>query len=229
VPAADDPPVPKTADRPAALKPAPVIAAFRKQTWVTDAAADLPLRAALAAPPAAAATLTANPLFVEPARSSPWGNRVGIMAAIVLVAASGLLFALAAGRARAAAAARTSSAAAVPAEAGLELLSLHDAHDHGTLTISGLVHNPRSASLLTRVTVTAYTFDDKGAFLASGRALLDVTSLAPGDDSPFVVTVPVTDAVARYRIGFRGEDGRVIGHVDRRHQGPIAALRLNGE
>ena len=67
-----------------------------------------------------------------------------------------------------------------------------------------------------RVTVTAYTFDDKGLFLASGRALIDVTSLAPGDESPFVINVPVTDTVSRYRIGFRGEDGRVIAHVDKR-------------
>ena len=50
-----------------------------------------------------------------------------------------------------------------------------------------------------------------------------LTSLAPGDDSPFVVSVPVTAAVARYRIGFRGEDGRVIAHVDKRQQGPVAA------
>jgi hypothetical protein len=73
------------------------------------------------------------------------------------------------------------------------------------------------------VTVTAYTFDENGSFLASGRALIDVTSLSGGDESPFVVSVPVNETVARYRIGFRGEDGRVIAHVDRRQTGPIAA------
>ena len=76
---------------------------------------------------------------------------------------------------------------------------------------------------LTRVTVTAYTFDDKGSFLASARALIDVTALAPGDESPFVVSVPVTDTVARYRIGFRDEAGRVIAHVDKRRQASVAA------
>jgi hypothetical protein len=209
------------ADKPT-HKPAPVIAAFRRQAWVSDAAADLPLRPADGAP---AAPLAAAPLFVEPPRAPAWGNRLAIMAAIALVLASGVLFALAAGRARATARTSAAAAAAQPVEAGLELLSLRDAHQNGTLTITGLVHNPRSASLLTRVTVTAYTFDEKGAFLASGRALLDVTSLAPGDDSPFVVTVPVSDTVARYRIGFRGEDGRVIGHVDRRQLGPVAAVQ----
>jgi hypothetical protein len=93
----------------------------------------------------------------------------------------------------------------------------------GTLTITGLVQNPRAGTLLSRVTVTAYAFDDKGAFLASGRALIDVTSLAPGDESPFVVSLPVTETVARYRIGFRTEDGRVISHIDKRQQGPVAA------
>ena len=37
-----------------------------------------------------------------------------------------------------------------------------------------------------------------------------------------VVTVPVAENVARYRIGFRGDDGRVIAHVDRRQQGAVA-------
>jgi len=99
--------------------------------------------------------------------------------------------------------------------AAVELVSLRDSRKADSLTITGMVRNPQGATL-TRVTVTAYTFDDKGSFLASGRALIDVTSLAPADESPFVVTVPVTDAVARYRIGFRGEDGRVIAHVDKR-------------
>jgi hypothetical protein len=76
--------------------------------------------------------------------------------------------------------------------------------------------------MLSRVTVTAYAFDDNGAFLASGRALIDVTALAAGDESPFVVSVPVTATVARYRIGFRTEDGRVISHIDKRQQGPVA-------
>jgi hypothetical protein len=212
------------ADAPPKAKPAPVIAVFKRQPWVSDAAADLPLRSEQA--PAAPRPIADGPMFVEPVRTPAWSNRLGIMAAIVLVGASALLFAMTASKARATAAAGTALAQS-PTEAGLELISLHDAHANGTLTITGMVRNPHSASLLTRVTVTAYTFDDKGAFLASGRALLDVTSLAPGDDSPFVVTVPVTDAVARYRIGFRGEDGRVIGHVDHRQQGPMAALRLN--
>jgi hypothetical protein len=166
-------------------------------------------------------------MFVEPTRPSPWGNRLAVMACIALFGTAVLLVAMTLASPREGSAATRGTpgaggAAQMSADAGLELLSLRDAHQSGTLTITGLVHNPRTAGVLTRVTVTAYAFDDKGAFLASGRALLDVTTLAPGDDSPFVVTVPVGDGVARYRIGFRSEDGRVIGHVDRRQQVPTA-------
>jgi hypothetical protein len=180
------------------------------------------------------ASLSSTAMFAERESESPWGHRAAVMAGLGLVLASVVRFALAAsGRSREvrpqaapAAAASAQPAAATPAAAGLELLSLRDARDAGTLTITGLVHNPRGGAPLSRVTVTAYAFDDKGSFLASGRAPLEVAVLTPGDDSPFVVTVPVTEAVARYRIGFRGEDGRVIAHVDKRQQAAVAALGL---
>jgi len=197
---------------------------------------DLPIR------PAAAPRRVASPqpqrvgdLFVEHVEEeSPWRNRFVVMAALGLVLASVVLFTLAAkGRVTprqvrpALPTASTEQPAQPPAspQPGLELVSMRDARAAGTLTISGLVRNPRTGTLLSRVSVTAYAFDANGAFLASGRALLDVTSLSPGDDSPFLVSVPVTEGVARYRIGFRGEDGRVIAHVDKRQQGPVAALR----
>jgi hypothetical protein len=104
----------------------------------------------------------------------------------------------------------------------LELLTLRDSRDANTLTITGLVQNPRGGATLKQVFVTALVFDANGDFLASGQALLDVTALAPGDESPFVVSLPVRGAVARYRIGFRGEDGRVIAHVDKRQRGVVA-------
>jgi hypothetical protein len=178
---------------------------------------------------------TTADLFTEPLRSSPWGHRFAVMAGLGLIVASVILLALtSSGRkapARHAPSANTAATAAGqtpgrsdPArEAGLELLSLRDSRQPGALTITGLVQNPRGGAPLSHVAVTAYAFDDKGAFLASGRALIDVTALAPGDESPFVVSVPVTETVARYRIGFRDEDGRVIAHVDRRQQSPVAA------
>ena len=105
---------------------------------------------------------------------------------------------------------------ATAAPAPLELLSLRHTQEPDRLTITGLVQNPRGAAPLVRVVATAFTFGPDGAFLASARAPIDFTSLASGDESPFVVTVPVSGAVARYRVGFRGEDGTVIAHVDKR-------------
>jgi len=168
-------------------------------------------------------------MFAEREAASPWGNRLAVMAGLALVLASGILLALTA-RDRTGAQARPATAtgaaaqtgATTAAAVGLELLSLRDARQPAALTITGLVQNPRGGAALSGVTVTAYAFDDKGSLLASGRAAIDVTALAPGDESPFVVSVPVTDAVARYRIGFRGEDGRVIAHVDKRQQAPVA-------
>jgi hypothetical protein len=178
-------------------------------------AVELPLHGDEPATPAEGA------LFAEPARSSPWGSRLAVMAGLALLVASAVLFAMASARTPAPGSAPRAASAA---PAGLELLSLRDTRQADALTVTGMVQNPRTGSLLTRASVTAYAFDDKGTFLASGRALLDVTALAPGDSSPFVVAVPVTETVARYRIGFRSEDGRVIAHVDRRQQAPMAAL-----
>lgn len=177
-------------------------------------------------------TTTAD-LFAKPQEASPWGHRFAVMAGLGLVGASVILFSLTAGGRTAVrrAPVGTTAAATTPpganpgASAGLALLSLRDSRQPAALTITGLVQNPRGGAALSRVTVTAYAFDDKGSFLASGRALIDVTALAPGDESPFVVSVPVTETVARYRIGFRGEDGRVIAHIDKRQHAPVAALR----
>lgn len=173
-----------------------------------------------------------GPMFVEPARSSAWGNRLAVMAALALLGTTVLLFALSARSGPVRGAATVAVQPAVPAgdaaASGLELLSLRDSRTADALTITGMVHNPHTGPLLSHAAVTAYAFDDTGAFVASGRALLDVTALAPGDDSPFVVSIPVTETVARYRIGFRSEDGRVIAHVDKRQPGPMAALRGAG-
>ena len=87
------------------------------------------------------------------------------------------------------------------------------------------MQNPRTGAPLSRVVVTAFAFGPDGTFLASSRAPLDFTTLAPGDESPFVVTVPVTGVVSRYRIGFRAEDGNVIAHVDKRAPEALAGLR----
>ena len=216
------------ASRPSAAAPNAVTRPTRvERVEPRPAAIDLVIRDA-----PADANAAATPMFVEPEVASPWGHRFAVMGGLGLVGASVILFALIANdrdltnraSSTGSAATGTQPVASPTLAAGLELMSLRDGREPGALKITGLVHNPRGGATLSRVTVTAYAFDDKGAFLASGRALLDVTTLAPGDESPFVVSVPVTETVARYRIGFRGEDGRVIAHVDKRQPAPVAAL-----
>ena len=118
------------------------------------------------------------------------------------------------------------NAAAAPRDAQpLELLSLrHATDDSGTFTVTGLVQNPNTGRRLRGVVAVIYLFDQQGRFLASGRAALDVASFSPGDESPFIVKVPATANVSRYRVGFRLEDGGVVAHIDRRGQLPDGAL-----
>jgi hypothetical protein len=172
--------------------------------------------------PMESAVAGVSQLFAPPDASSPWGRRfavIGALAAVIL--AVGLIATTVKVHPGAASPASGPAAQAEGgASAPLELLSLRHVQESDRLVISGVVQNPRNGAPLTRVVATAFLFGANGAFLTSSRAPLDFTTLAPGVESPFVVNVPVTGTVTRYRIGFRTEDGRVISHVDRR--GPDA-------
>jgi hypothetical protein len=109
----------------------------------------------------------------------------------------------------------TESAVAAREAAPLELVSMRHARDGEKLTVSGLVRNPRGGSELRRVSAIVFAFDRGGSFVASGRAPLDFVMLEPGDESPFVVTIPGVSEVGRYRVSFRTESG-IVRHVDRR-------------
>ena len=97
----------------------------------------------------------------------------------------------------------------------LELVSMRHQREGTTLTVSGLVRNPAAGAAMNGVTAVVFAFDRTGAFVASGRAPLEFGPLAPGDESPFVVSVPNVSDVARYRVSFRTDHG-VVRHVDRR-------------
>lgn len=114
---------------------------------------------------------------------------------------------------------RTAAAPLAP----LELVSLRHSKNGEALTITGLVQNPGGGRELRNVTVVAFVFDQAGSFVASGRAALEFAHLAPGAGSPFTITIANASAVGRYRIGFRTEDGGVLGHVDRRPPPATAA------
>jgi hypothetical protein len=188
---------------------------------VKDAVLDLEIR------PAAPGVAGVAELFAERNEPSPWRRRVAVIGALAAVGAaliSGVVVARGprgASAGLATAALRSGSPAAeVPP---LELRSLHHTEEARSFVVAGVVHNPRGGAPLSGVVATAFAFGSDGVFLSSGRAPVDSTTLAPGDESPFVVTVPVTDRVSRYRIGFRAEDGRVIAHVDKRAPDALAS------
>lgn len=115
-----------------------------------------------------------------------------------------------------------SAAAGVTAgTAPLELVSLRHERRGGRLAITGLVRNPQGGAAVDRLTAVVFLFDQQSAFVTSARADVDFRTLAPGDESPFVIGVEAPSNVARYRVSFRNEAG-VVPHVDRRSQEPIA-------
>ena len=97
----------------------------------------------------------------------------------------------------------------------LELTALGHERDADRLTVRGVVRNPPSGSEVGRLTAVVFLFNRDGGFLASGRAAVDATTLTPGAESPFVVTVPGAADVGRYRVSFRTDEG-IVPHVDRR-------------
>lgn len=114
----------------------------------------------------------------------------------------------------------------------LDLLSLSHRLHAGELVVTGLIQNPREGQPVPRVMAVVYLFNAQGEYSASGKAALEFAPLAPGAESPFVVRIPTTEGVTRFRVGFRAEDGSVIAHVDRRGQpidGTTAGAPLGAE
>lgn len=163
-------------------------------------------------------------LFAEPERPSPWANRlvaIGCFAAITL-AIGVALTTFGSRNAPASATTATTTAKTKADVAPLELLSLRHTQSPDRIVITGLVQNPRSAAPIAHVAATAFVFGPDGALLSSNQAPLDYTTLTPGGESQFVVSVPVTGQVSRYRVGFRTEDGQVLPHVDKRAPDALA-------
>lgn len=103
------------------------------------------------------------------------------------------------------------------APAPLALLALrHEQSPDGTLVISGVVRNPAEAAARQKLFAAASLVDSDGTLVATARAPLDFTILAPGEESPFVVRVSGASGVARYRLGFRDAGGASVAHLDKR-------------
>lgn len=171
-------------------------------------------------PAVAPAATSPQEIFQPHDEPSAWPRRIAVAAGMAaLIATVGFGWSLTGSTP---AALQVSGSAPGAVEQPLELLSLQHTQRNGTLIITGLVQNPRSGPSLSRVQATVLVFGRDGALLTSGRAPLDYTTLAPGDESPFVVRVAAAGNVSRYRVGFRGQDDRVLGHVDRRDPDALA-------
>ena len=214
-------------ERPASAQPRPIVEHSRRandaepQVWTKPSRLlvleDLELR-----PSTEQDVTVAHDLFEEQGEPSAWPRRLAVIGSLTAAIAVLVLGWSAFSQRQTAPATTATDLAEAIIEAPLELLSLRHAQQDGMFTITGLVQNPRTGRDLSRVKATLFVFGPGGAFITSGRAPLDFTTLRPGDESPFVIRVPVKGDVARYRIGFRGDDDRVLAHVDRRPTDAIA-------
>ena len=170
--------------------------------------------------PAEAGLHGAPAMFERAPRSGLQGRpllKVGVgfaMAVLVIV-----LIAMSGERERAAADGPRAAAQEQPGQ-GLELLSMRHARAGDALTVTGLVRN-RGTAQSGSIMAVVFVFDRDGAFVASGRAPLEFDAIAPGDESPFRVTIPEVKDVGRYSLSFRTQAG-IVPHVDRR-----ATLRVS--
>ena len=97
----------------------------------------------------------------------------------------------------------------------LELMALTHERDADQLTVRGIVRNPARSGSLSDLTAVVLVFDRTGGFLASGSGRVSGSPLPSGSESSFVVTVPYSGEIGRYRVSFRIGNG-VVPHVDRR-------------
>jgi hypothetical protein len=112
--------------------------------------------------------------------------------------------------------AATTAAAAVPGGIPLELVSLTHEQRGNSLIVRGVVRNPVSGSDRAGVAASVMLLDQAGGFLGSGRAPVATTRLSPGDSTGFAVELPSHKDVRRYRVTFRGVDGSLVPHADKR-------------
>ncbi len=97
----------------------------------------------------------------------------------------------------------------------LELTALENERDGDRLIVRGLVRNPAKGRELDGVAAVVLVFGRDGTLIATGRAALPSSRLAPGATAPFVVSVPGAAGVEKFRLSFR-TDAHIEPHVDRR-------------
>jgi len=106
----------------------------------------------------------------------------------------------------------------------LELVALAHNRADGVLTVSGLVRNPAAGTPVDKLEAEVRVFDPAGILIATRTALIDHLELAPGQESPFAVTLGEARTAARYRVSFRTA-GTMRPHVDQRTNLPASVDR----
>ena len=223
-----DPPAQWPASRvPATASPSPLPASagVGELNLNAFAAEELPLRVAPIAPVAVVSHPAASPNIAgtflttgDPLHESAGRQRGLALAAVILFLAVGGAAYWALSNSDADTPAAASAASAAP----LELVSLRHERHGSRLSLAGLVRNPSAGIPVDGLTTVVFLFDAQGGFITSGRAGVDFKRIAPGDESPFVITVEAPPNVARYRVSFRTDAG-IVAHVDRRGEQPVAA------
>ncbi|HUF23669.1 MAG TPA: hypothetical protein VMN81_06030 [Vicinamibacterales bacterium] len=230
MPAAAPPPMafdhaPVKLERRPAARPAPApvpVPRPRPAAPVRLSAADVEIfRDTAAAPVCESFAPAPAPGLFEPAAPNTRSHLLYIgIGAVVMVLLFTLAFRWAVSRAGAPTTetvASIAAPAAAPVAQPLGLVSLrHEQAADGSLVISGVVRNPPDSIGREKLFAAAALIDAGGALVATARAPLDFTTLAPGDESPFVVRIAAANGVARYRIGFRDAAGAPVAHIDRR-------------
>jgi hypothetical protein len=157
-------------------------------------------------------------LFHDHEESSPWPRRLAVAAGLSVVTIVLALGWRSTPRIDGPATAATEASVSSP----LELLALSHVQESGSITIRGRVQNPHSGPALSSVQATALVLGRDGTTISGGRASLEALVLRPGEESAFTIRIPVTEAAARYRVGFRGPDDQALSHIDRRSAEAIA-------
>src|SRR5262245_5390916 len=173
------------------------------------------------APPPERSTADAKAMFSPERHVAARGNPL-IKAAVGIVMTLTVIVVVAmASHDAPASAPRTGSAASASADAApaLELTSMRHTRQGDSLVVTGLVRNRQRSQEVNGITAVVFAFGKDGAFIGSGRAPLDLSTLRPGDEASFVVNVPGGAEIQRYRVTFRTDRG-VVRHLDRRAHTP---------
>jgi len=165
----------------------------------------------------ATAAIAAQPRVANNTLTAVPGIAVGVAASLALVIVTS--------RGESSIVDRSASPTTAPAPVAtpipLELLALRHERDRDRITIRGVVRNPPGGANIDELTAVTSLFDREGGLVGNGGSTIDLSTLRPGTESGFVVSVGNAATVGRYRVSFR-TGNRIVPHVDRRSLNPIS-------